>query len=179
MYAKISISAFMLLVFFSGLHPVSATQFHSWGRVKMLGSIIETACAIDTESRDQTIDMGFIPMVQIIRSGQSIDHPLEIKLVNCRQANHTKNLDDEQHYQITFDGINDAGLFGLSGDAQGIALQIVDGHGNVARPGLPLPKINVDKTEMPLQYSLRLVSNNKLLRAGEYFSTVKFKMDYY
>ncbi|MEN5017390.1 fimbrial protein [Erwinia sp. Eh17-17] len=179
MYAKIGISALVLFSIISGLNPVFASQPLGWGRVKMLGAILETACAIDTESRDQTIDMGFIPTVQIIRAGHSIDQPLTIKLVNCMQAKKSKNTPDGQHYQITFEGRNDTGLFGLNGDAQGVALQIVDGEGNVAIPGLPLPKRNATQNEMPLQYSLRLVSNHKLLLAGEYFSTVKFKMDYY
>jgi len=84
-----------------------------------------------------------------------------------------------QHFQVTFDGKPDAGLFSVHGEAQGIALQIADSQGNIALPGIALPKGEVHSGDMPLKYSLRLVSNNKLLRAGEYFSTVKFKMDYY
>lgn len=39
------------------------------GRVNMQGSIIDTACAIAVESREQTIDMGITPLSEIIRDG--------------------------------------------------------------------------------------------------------------
>ncbi len=38
---------------------------YAQGSVSMNGSIIETACAIDVGSRDQTIDMGSIALTQI------------------------------------------------------------------------------------------------------------------
>ncbi len=37
--------------------------------IKMQGSIIETACSIDVGSRNQTIDMGSLPLAAIHRDG--------------------------------------------------------------------------------------------------------------
>lgn len=150
-----------------------------WGRVNMVGAIIETACAIDISSRDQTINMGVVPIGQIARDGQGVIRPFSIRLVNCILTRNDKTLPDWRRFQITFDGRDDAGLFSVSGAAKGVALQIADGQGNIATPGAPLPFGEIKPSEMLLNYSLRLVSNRQVLRAGEYNSTVKFKMDYY
>jgi type 1 fimbria pilin len=150
-----------------------------WGRVNMVGAIIETACAIDTSSRDQTINMGLVPISQIARDGQGLTRPFSIRLVNCILTRNDKTLPDWRHFQITFDGHADAGLFSVSGAAKGVALQIADDQGNIAMPCAPLPFGVIKPSEMLLNYSLRLVGNRQVLRAGEYNSTVKFKMDYY
>lgn len=179
MSKKMGITALLILLNFSVMGKTSASSPQGWGKVRMLGSIIETACAIDTSSRDQTIDMGLMPVSVIARAGQSINRPFAIQLVNCTLAKRDKALPEWQHFQITFDGDNDEGLFGVYGEAQGVALQIADENGHIATPGLALPRRDIASGDIPLKYSLRLVSNNKLLHAGEYYSTVKFKMDYY
>jgi len=44
------------------------------GRVNMQGSIIDTPCAIDVNSQDQTIDMTSVPVGQIERDGYGPDN---------------------------------------------------------------------------------------------------------
>ncbi|CAI0853593.1 Uncharacterised protein [Serratia grimesii] len=41
--------------------PAMGAMPPGWGRINMQGAIIETACAIDTGSRYQTIDMATLP----------------------------------------------------------------------------------------------------------------------
>ncbi|WP_413507996.1 fimbrial protein [Serratia proteamaculans] len=150
-----------------------------WGRVNMQGAVIETACAIDINSRDQTIDMSVLPLSQIIRDGQGTSRPFTINLVNCVLARIDKRLPDWQRFQVTFDGREDNGLFSVEGEAQGVALQIADNAGNIASPGEPLPAVAMSEGARQLNYSLRLMGNKQALRAGDYTSTIRFKMDYY
>ncbi|HHQ4314452.1 TPA: fimbrial protein [Serratia fonticola] len=162
------------------LLPIQSSQAAAgWGRVNMQGAVIETACAIDTDSRDQTIDMSVLPLSQIMRDGQGLTRPFSIRLVNCVLDRIDDNLPQWQRFQVTFDGRVDNGLFGVDGQAQGVALQLTDRYGNIIMPGNPtsLPDIVVGERE--LNYSLRLVSNQQTLRSGEYTSTIRFKMDYY
>lgn len=173
------IAALIILLNFTALSQAIASQPQASGRINMTGSIIESACAIDTSSRDQTVEMGLMPIHQIARNGQSINQPFSIRLVNCILTKDTKKRVEFQHFKITFDGKSEGDSFGLNGDAQGISLQISDKKGNVATPGSPLSMGDILPGDMSLNYSLRLVSNHQLLRAGDYFSTIKFKMDYY
>ncbi|VFS14982.1 fimbrial anchor (mannose-resistance fimbriae), MrfB protein [Enterobacter cancerogenus] len=148
------------------------------GRVSMQGSIIETPCAIDTQSRDQSIDMGTTPVGVIARDGQGAARPFSIQLINCSLPRGMQ-LPDWQSFQITFDGERRGGFFGVHGSAQGVALELVDANGNIAHPGEPLPTGALADGDLRLNYSLRLVGDRDVLQAGQFTSTLRFRMDYY
>ncbi|HII4325964.1 TPA: fimbrial protein [Enterobacter cloacae] len=173
---RIHYSALCLLM----LSPIENSQAAAgWGRVNMQGAVIETACAIDTNSRDQTIDMSVLPLSQIMRDGQGLTRPFSIKLINCVLDRIDESLPQWRRFQVTFDGRVDNGLFGVDGAARGVALQLADNDGNIVTPGNPSPYLDISEGERELNYSLRLVSNQQILRSGEYTSTIRFKMDYY
>jgi type 1 fimbria pilin len=166
-----------LLLYISSAQAAHPTQ--GWGRVNMQGAIIDTACAIAAGSREQVIDMETVPVANIIRDGQGMTKPFSIELINCVLTRPNNNLPDWKHFQVTFDGEADGVLFGVRGEAKGIALQIADGQGNIAMPGKPLPLGNISLGTMQLNYAMRLVSNSQSLRVGAYSSAVRFKLDYY
>lgn len=148
-----------------------------WGRVNMQGSIIDTACAIAVDSREQSIDMGIIPVADIVRDGQGRSQPFSINLINCVLERPGK--ESWKQFQVTFDGDAQEGLFGVQGDASGVALRIIDSGGNVATPGRPLPLNNLISGDRQLNYTLKLVANNHALKSGDYFSSIRFKLDYF
>lgn len=156
---------------------ISAVQ--GQGRVNMQGAIIDTACAIATESRDQIIAMGITPVADIVRDGRGKEVPFSIELVNCVLERADKKLPDWRQFQVTFDGHNEGDMFGVNGDVSGLAIKITDATGNIARPGMPLPAMDILPGNYRLNFSMSLVSNKQVLKAGSYFSSVRFKMDYY
>jgi len=143
----------------------------------MQGAIIDTACAIAVESREQTIDMEVVPLADIRQNGQGRSKSFTIELVNCILERPKK--EDWKQFQVTFDGDAEGTLFGVHGDASGIGLQIVDSQGNIAMPGQPLPLIDIVPGSMQMNYTLKLVANNHALKAGDYFSSIRFKLDYF
>jgi type 1 fimbria pilin len=143
----------------------------------MQGSIIDTACAIAVSSREQSIDLGVIPLADIIRDGQSHSKPFSIDLVNCVIERPGK--EDWKHFQVTFDGDQDGRLFGVRGGASGVGLEISDSLGNIAAPGKALPTVDIIPGRMQLNYSLKLVANSHALKSGDYFSSIRFKVDYF
>ncbi|MGQ8776491.1 fimbrial protein [Serratia sp. NA_112.1] len=155
----------------------AAGNLAGWGQVNMQGSIIDTACAIAVDSRDQSVDMGIIPLADIIRDGQGRSKPFSIDLVNCVLDRPGK--EGWKHFQVTFDGDPDGGLFGVRGGASGVGLQIADSLGNIVSPGKALPFIDIIPGSMQLNYSLKLVANNDVLTSGDYFSSLRFKVDYF
>jgi P pilus assembly protein, pilin FimA len=157
----------------------SDTEVQGWGVVNMQGSIIDTACAIAVDSRDQTIAMGVVPLADIIRDGQGRTQPFSIKLINCVVKRPNAGTSDWKQFQVTFDGDAEGPLFGVRGEASGVALQIIDTFGNVATPGTPLPLRDIEPGSMQLNYTLKLVSNRHALKAGDYFSAIRFKLDYF
>ncbi|WP_440515030.1 fimbrial protein [Serratia sarumanii] len=148
-----------------------------WGRVNMQGAIIDTACAIAVESREQIIDMGIIPVADIARDGQGRSKHFSIQLVDCA-IEHPKK-ENWKHFQVTFDGDANEGLFGVRGNTSGVGLQISDGLGNIAFPGKALPLVDINPGSMRMNYSFKLVANNHALKSGDYFSSIRFKLDYF
>ncbi|RJF53301.1 type 1 fimbrial protein [Serratia inhibens] len=169
----------LLAVLLVRLPVATASTPAGWGRVNMEGAILDTACAIEAGSRDQSIEMSTLPLSQIIRDGQGLTKPFTIRLVNCVLSRATAGLPDWQRFQVTFDGDGRNGLFQVHGEARGVALQITDARGNIALPGKPLPMSDVNPGNMDLNYFLRLVGDQNVLRVGEYYSAVRFKLDYY
>jgi type 1 fimbria pilin len=145
----------------------------------MQGSIIDTACAIAAGSREQTIDMDTVPVGDIMRDGQGTTRPFSVELINCELSRPDPQLPDWHHFQVTFDGDADGSLFGVRGEAKGVALEIADSQGNKAMPGEPLPLGEIIPGSMKLDYTMKLVSNSQTLKAGRYTSAVRFKLDYY
>ncbi|MBU5412431.1 fimbrial protein [Serratia ureilytica] len=172
------VSPFILLVLLNS-QAQSAHFSQGWGRVNMQGSIIDTACAIAAGSREQTIDMDTVPVGDIMRDGQGTTRPFSVELINCELSRLDQKLPDWRHFQVTFDGDADGTLFGISGDAKGVALEITDSRGNKAAPGAPLPLGEITPGAMKLDYTMKLVSNSQALKPGGYTSAVRFKLDYY
>lgn len=166
------------LFFSHGGMAAQLTNSHQGeGRVNMQGAIIDTACAIAVESREQTIDMGITPLSDIIRDGHGRTKKFSIELVNCVLERAGK--EDWKQFSVTFDGESDGGFFGVNGDASGIALQLIDSSGNIVVPGESLPLQDITPGDLQLNYAMRLVANKNTLKSGDYFSSIRFKLDYF
>nr|WP_154325409.1 fimbrial protein [Pantoea sp. 201603H] len=159
---------------FSSAAVHAATTVAGQGRVSMQGAIIDTACAIAVESRDQVIDMETVPLADIRRNGQGQNKSFSIVLVNC-----VTGQDGWKSFQVTFDGNAEGNLFGISGKASGVGLQITDTQGHVATPGIPLPLAEIIPGNRQLNYNLKLVANNRPLKTGDYSSSIRFRLDYF
>lgn len=158
----------------------SDAKNHNWGRgqVSVQGSIIDAACAISTESRDQTLAIG-THSISSLKQGQEVSNKLTIELINCVQKPPDINHPDNNQFQVTFDGEADGLLFGVSGDAKGIAIEITDGSGHIVQPGKVLPAMKVTAGNMTLNYKIKIISNAKRVIPGNYHSSIRFKMDYF
>lgn len=165
---------------FSGNIVAFATMPDNQGyvRVGMKGSIIDTPCNITGPDEDQIVEIGVEPVGDIIHNGRGSQRKFSIRLVNCSLKSSTPWLPDASRFQITFDGKSDGSLFGIEGKASGVGLEIIDSEGNIAEPGIPLPTEQLLTGEMRLDYILRLVGDRHRLHAGNYHSTIRFKIEY-
>ncbi|CAI1221114.1 TPA: fimbrial protein [Serratia fonticola] len=146
--------------------------------LKVQGSIVETACAIDLGNRDQTIDMGSLSISHLLRDGQGAARPFTIRLVNCSLEKQQGNRPDWQYFRITFDGPHERGLFKVSGQAKGVGLEIRDQDNKLSVPGSAMSPQQLTAGTHDLIYRLRLIANQQPLAAGKYNSQLAFKLDY-
>lgn len=175
----------LLLLLFMGLLLSFHAQAENSGNqgkgiINMRGAVIETACGIAIESLDQTIDMGISSISNIIRDGKGGTRSFNIKLENCVLPDRLNSQKIKwHHFSVTFDGNSKGSLFDIYGDAHGVGLTIFNSDGQIAIPGKAMPLVPLEYTHKTLNYSIRLVSNSKSLKAGKFFSAIKYKLDYY
>ncbi|BEN76224.1 fimbrial protein [Serratia ureilytica] len=168
----------LVAIFTAQAMPATASVI-GWGRVNMEGAIVNAACAIESASRDQTIDMTSLPVEQISRDGHGLTRPFTLKLVNCGLSGDNYANSGRQHFRMIFDGHAEGKNFGVVGGARGVALRIADSIGREVNPGVPMSIEHTLKKDYRLNYSMQLVANNQVLRAGDYRSAIRFKLDYY
>ncbi|ENR5390400.1 TPA: type 1 fimbrial protein [Providencia rettgeri] len=157
----------------------SRAQSQFKGTVTMGGSIIESPCAIDADSRDQSVNIITVPVSQIIHDRESPASDFSIRLINCVLTPVTPGAPNWQTFNITFDGPTDGRSFDVFGHANGLSVKISDIAGNVAIPGKAMPDLPIRAGETTLHYKVQIVPNNKRLKPGNYQTTIRFKMDYY
>ncbi|WP_432807444.1 fimbrial protein [Providencia vermicola] len=177
MWGKTLFLSVISFIFAMSIIDANAFSDAGQGRVNMQGAIIDTACAIAIDSREQTIDMDVIPFAEILRNGYSRSQFFSIHLENCILERPGKP--NWKRFQVTFDGKHDGDYFGVYGDASGVALRITDDFGNIALPGKSLPLQDAVLGDKVLNYTLTLMPNKQALKAGTYFSTIRFKLDYF
>lgn len=156
---------------------LAANEF-GHGRVAMQGSIVDTACAIAMADRDQSIDIGTITTGEILHDGQGPDRDFHLGLVNCSLRHSDARGTEWSRFQVTFDGTADGKLFAVHG-AEGVGLEIRDASGHLAIPGQPMPAGALSAGGEELSYRVHLQDDHHRLRAREFRSTIRFKVDYY
>lgn len=173
-----------LIVFFFMFAVISPYSYAmnsvwGWGKVNMQGAIIDTSCTIAVRNEDQTIDMDVISISDLARDGHGRSKLFSIKLLNCVLEYSNNNSLGWKQFQVTFDGVAIGDLFSVLGDASGIALQLTDKAGVIARPGIPLPPQDIIREGGQLDYIAKLVANTSVLKSGGYSAAIHFKLDYF
>lgn len=160
-------------------YAFSTHDSQGYGKVSVVGKIVDTPCTIDTNSKDQTIDMGVIPISLLKQFKKSPPIYFNIKLVNCRWQNYSSINNDWKNFDVTFDGSAEGNFFTVSGEAKGIKLSIYDTLKNNVIPGKALPLQQISYGNINLGYELHLVRDDKLLESGNYHTAINFKISYY
>ena len=146
----------------------------------MQGSIIDTACAIRMEDRYQAIELGVVPMGQLMQPGSKTRAKFSIHLDNCILRSDGPPPQEWEYFQMTFDGTTDDGhLFSTVGTAKGLGLEISDSEGQPVVPGTPVAFGPLLSGTQTLDYWVSLKSSKARLKPGEYWAIVRFKADYF
>ncbi|WP_414667063.1 fimbrial protein [Escherichia coli] len=155
---------------------------HVWwdGRATFKGQVIAPACTLAMEDTWQAIDMGETPVRDLQSSFTGPEKKFRLRLRNCELAGTGKRVYTASRIRMTFDGLQGEtpDKFSLTGQAEGISLQILDNQGYPARVGKVMPPLLLSGNEEGLDYTLRLVRNGQPLKAGGYYAALRFRMDY-
>lgn len=155
---------------------------HVWwdGRVGFSGEVLSPACTLAMEDTWQAIDMGETPVRDLQDIFAGPEKKFRLRLRNCELAGTGKRVYTASRVRVTFDGLQGEtpDKFSLTGQAEGINLQILDNQGYPARVGKVMPPLLLNGNEEGLDYTLRVVRNGQPLKAGDYYAALRFKVDY-
>lgn len=173
------------LPFISNQDPVLSdfrgkSQFLQHGRTSFSGQVIAPTCTLAMEDTYQVINMGYTP-VRILQDDFSIlEKKFRLRLSNCELAEAGRHIVTANHVRVTFDGVqgDTPDRFLLTGQAQGISLQILNSQGYSARAGKIMPPLLLNGNSGEIDYTLRVVRNGLSLKAGDYYASLRFMIDY-
>lgn len=147
------------------------------GQVNLQGSIISNACNIATDDKNQVVDMADETRRDIKRNGQGRINNFSIHLVDC-----VLNSGPDKpwsKFRVTFDGTDEHGMFKVKGSAEGVSLQLTDTDGHIILRDEPIEYKLISGKDIRLDYQLRLKSNSEELVAGDYQTTLKYRVEYF
>ncbi|MFE8148909.1 hypothetical protein RBA69_17045 [Brenneria goodwinii] len=151
------------------------------GLVGFGGKIIETPCYLDADSVDQSIDMGKE------RIGDKSDvvisqRIVEIKFRGCLLKTDNGSGLTRSTVNIIFQGMKsdrDSALWAVSGDADGVALKIMDRSYTIISEGEEGVIQQLADGDNTITLIVQLVSVMKTIKAGSWHALISFKVSYY
>ncbi|ENY3616471.1 fimbrial protein [Escherichia coli O8:H49] len=155
---------------------------HVWwhGRASFKGQVIAPACTLAMEDTWQAIELGETPVRELQDTFTGPEKKFSLGLRNCELAGSGSLVYTTSRIRVTFDGLpgETPDKFSLAGQAQGIDLQILDNNGYPARVGKAMSPLLLNGNEEALDYTLKIVRNSQPLKEGDYYATLRFKVDY-
>jgi len=149
------------------------------GRVQLVGSIVDTGCAMRMGNEGQTVTFQPASLDGLVRGEASFQRPLNIYLSDCGITYTGSNALSSRALKLTFEGEVDGNNFSLQGAVKGIALRIKDARGKLIAPGMLLDDSSGVADTMVLNYVLELVGTGSALQAGNYHATIKLSIQHY
>lgn len=164
-----------IIIFFSAF-SVAANS----GTINFVGTIVDTACAVDVESSNQTVDLG---QVRLAAFKNTVGTPagkqtaFVISLAGC-------DTSVSKAASITFKGIpdsinNDVLAVGQGvGAARGIGIQITDKSGARIKLGEASATIPLMEGSTNLVFNAQYISTSSNPTAGNTIATARFIITY-
>lgn len=148
------------------------------GHVNMNGTILSSACDIDTGDGYQAIEMPAETRTHIKRTGEGEPQDFSIQLTNCALDSLSEPV-AWQYINIIFDGEEDEGLFRVNGNAGGVALELRDQSGTLIHPGVVMPWQQTSVTDNRLDYQIKLKNTMRNLVVGDYSAIIRYRVEYF
>ncbi|EAV4565500.1 type 1 fimbrial protein [Salmonella enterica] len=165
----------MALVSF-GVNAAAPGANQGEGRVNFKGMVINAPCGIAPESADQTIDFGQISKAHLNNSGQSVQKPVDIKLVNCDLEGATKTV------EVQFTGTTAAGEqgtdLGLSKTNAIIRMAAQDGTLVTFDGSTKTNATELMDGNNTLHYQAWVQKGSKAVEEGEFSAVANFALSY-
>ncbi|MBW7983077.1 fimbrial protein [Enterobacillus tribolii] len=163
----------------AAVHSASAATVNG-GNVSFKGEVVNAACAVDSNSSNQTVNMGQVRLAELGKAAgtqASSRTPFSIQLNDCDPTVSAAT-------QVVFNGIpaesNPSVLHAGQGSssATGVGIQIFDNSGKPVALGKPSGKVTLIDGVNVLQFQSGFISTSDAPTAGDASATANFTLTY-
>lgn len=170
---------FFLLLLLSPLAFAAVPFDQGHGQVRMNGEIMASACGIYTDDLWQEIHFPPVSVELVSSSAGQLSRDFSLRLINCRLEKEDGSRWSSA--RVYFDGEPDTlshSLFGLRGEAKGVALQLTNARGEIASPGNAFSAVALTEGDQQLNYRLQVIRNGQTLKEGAWTASLRFMVVY-
>lgn len=162
----------------SAMAASSATTV-SGGTVNFVGSVVNAACSVSSDSVDQTVTLDQVRTASLAKAGQPAgqQQKFNIKLEDC-------DTSISQNAAVIFNGESDSTTTGAlantagAGAATNVALQLYGPDGNILKLGDTSSSTVLINGENTLPFSVDYIATAGAATAGNVAATATFNMVY-
>lgn len=167
-------SLFATLLTFASYTNAEALNAH--GTVKFVGEIVDSACSIDPEAMDQTVELGQISNQLLEKGGESPIRPFQIHLQGC-------SIETAKSVSVTFSGNTadaDKKQLAIEGTAKGAAISLNNQHtGQEIVMGTPQKIVDLLEGDNTLEFGAKVVKvASEDVKSGQFSATTNFVISY-
>lgn len=151
------------------------------GVIQFEGSVIKAPCGLapGVDGDNQNINLGQIADAQLRTVGYSAPKEFKIKLIGC---SFEPAATAETKVNVRFDGMSvggASGYLGVSGDAKGIAIRLLDAANKHVKIGAISDNYSLRTGDNILQFSAQVVAlDGADIKAGTYDAITNFSLTY-
>ena len=145
------------------------------GSVHFTGSIINAPCSVNPEDSDKTVELGQVANSALANKGTSTPVPFSIRLEKCDATTLTSVT---AMWSGTPDS-TDTKLFGISGDASGAGIALVDGANKQIAPGDTTDATKLVNGNNEIQMTAYLQGDGATsVKEGDFVATATYALSY-
>lgn len=152
------------------------------GKLAMNGELIEAACSINPNSRDIGVEFGDISASALNMNEDGIlTHPFYVHLIGCSIVRRGNSENQYPFANVTFIGdtsASDPTALLTVGEADGVGIRLRDQNGEILTLGKASPGYELSNEDSILKFTASLIPVKKHIKAGEFYATARFFIDY-
>lgn len=154
------------------------------GRATLSGEVLASPCSIALNDRFQTVRMGEMALRDFRYGRGRSTQDFVIHLDNCgtsRGSGQQGEKTSNPGIRVRFEGVRgeQPWFFTPTGTAKGVAVVLRDERRELIYPGEYLPAVYPKAyNQQVLKYRLEIVPNGKTMVPGDYYTSLRFNIDY-
>jgi len=181
---KIFSFSIMISMFLIVLNVKAEEPTRQDGLVQLGGELIASSCGIDNDSAEQTVDFGLLAITtnraEYSQSVANSQKKFYIRLTHCSVMESSQI--NSQPFDLLLSGTPshyDSRLLAASGDARGVAIEILDSAGRLIPVGTAVNLQDVMMNNNLLAFNTSLRGFGNQVRAGTIDGMAQFTLRYF